>query len=515
MKKIFTLSVLLLLSRVLLAQAPQGIHYQGVARNAGGTPYNNQTMSVRLTVRSGTPTGTLEYSEVRSATTNAFGLFTLQIGSAGAESITGNFATINWNNGSKFLQTEIKLPGQASYTDLGTTQMMSVPYAINSLQTRQLSLPFDTTVNTNVNNKGAFQIKNTSLGPYEAIRGESVNGTGLLGASEKSDGVTGFSQSATRAGVAGSNAVDGGFGVKGIIANSNAAGSGVYGYGGYGIGVKGESVLKTGVEGRSTNAAGVTGHSENNHGISGSSNEPGKAGVHGIATGNINGQIGVMGEAFGPSTGVLAKNTYLNGLALDVYGKLKIAGNGQTPGTGKVLTSDENGNASWQSLPKVAFKLVGAYPHGVNNYAQNNWYKVYYHNEEYDYGNNISTGVTITNSEFVAPINGLYHFDASIVLNSGIYVDIALIKLPASGGQQVISINQYGEVQKMHDAQIGGDPTFHVTGDTRLAKGDKVIVRIYWRNGHISDTEYTHASSITSSDSPQTTIFSGHLVFAD
>lgn len=64
--------------------------------------------------------------------------------------------------------------------------------------------------------------------------------------------------------------------------------------------------------------------------------------------------IGVEGAGnFG--IGVLAKS--FSGTALSVDGKMKIAGNGMTPGVGKVLTSDAAGNATWEGA--VAFAAVG------------------------------------------------------------------------------------------------------------------------------------------------------------
>jgi uncharacterized protein (TIGR02145 family) len=47
--------------------------------------------------------------------------------------VSGSFAGINWGRNAKFLQVELDPAGGTSYTDLGTTQMMSVPYALNAL----------------------------------------------------------------------------------------------------------------------------------------------------------------------------------------------------------------------------------------------------------------------------------------------------------------------------------------------------------------------------------------------
>jgi hypothetical protein len=68
------------------------------------------------------------YKETQSKTTNQFGLFTAEIG--GGTVVSGSFGTIAWSSGTKYLQVEIDASGGASYTDMGATQLLSVPYAM-------------------------------------------------------------------------------------------------------------------------------------------------------------------------------------------------------------------------------------------------------------------------------------------------------------------------------------------------------------------------------------------------
>ena len=114
------------------AQAPSILNYQAVARNSVGTPLPNQTMQVRLSILNGSSTGSVVYSETRSVVTNAVGLFVIQIGSSGAASTSGNMSTLNWSNGSKFLKVEIDPLGGSSFIELGTNQLVSVPYALSA-----------------------------------------------------------------------------------------------------------------------------------------------------------------------------------------------------------------------------------------------------------------------------------------------------------------------------------------------------------------------------------------------
>jgi hypothetical protein len=108
-----------------LANVPRGISYQAVARDAQGEAIANTPVNVRFTLHQGTPTGTTEYSETHALTTNAIGLFSTYFGSGTA--VTSAFDSIVWSNTTKFLQVEIDLGN--GYVDMGTQQLMSVPYA--------------------------------------------------------------------------------------------------------------------------------------------------------------------------------------------------------------------------------------------------------------------------------------------------------------------------------------------------------------------------------------------------
>ena len=121
--------ITLLISFSAFAQAPNLLNYQGVARNTVGNPLPNQTMKLRLSVHDLLPSGAIVYSEIRQITTNLGGLFSVQIGSAGASSSTGTIAGVNWLVGDKFLQVELDPASNNNYLDIGTVQLVSVPYS--------------------------------------------------------------------------------------------------------------------------------------------------------------------------------------------------------------------------------------------------------------------------------------------------------------------------------------------------------------------------------------------------
>lgn len=128
MRQLLFMALLCICSAALWAQAPEGISYQAVARTNSGVLLQNQSFDVRLHILSGGPQGFLEYTEVHSVTTNDYGVFTLQIGDGTI--FLGDLSMIDWGADTYFLQVEIDLGGSGNYVDLGTTQFLSVPYAL-------------------------------------------------------------------------------------------------------------------------------------------------------------------------------------------------------------------------------------------------------------------------------------------------------------------------------------------------------------------------------------------------
>ena len=129
MTKILTILFSLLIVHAF-AQAPQGIPYQAVARNSSGAVLASTAISVRFTIRDSVASGAIKYRETFSVTTSTQGIFSVNVGQG--TPVTGTFAGINWGTNAKFLQVELDPAGGSSYVDMGTQQMMSVPYSIYS-----------------------------------------------------------------------------------------------------------------------------------------------------------------------------------------------------------------------------------------------------------------------------------------------------------------------------------------------------------------------------------------------
>jgi hypothetical protein len=110
------------------AQVPQGMNYQAVARDNQGVPLINQQIGLRFSIREASLQGTIIYSEIQNTTTDQLGIFSVVIGKGTA--VQGVFSTIPWSTGDKFLQIELDAAGGTNYANMGTSQLMSVPYAL-------------------------------------------------------------------------------------------------------------------------------------------------------------------------------------------------------------------------------------------------------------------------------------------------------------------------------------------------------------------------------------------------
>jgi uncharacterized protein (TIGR02145 family) len=118
------LSCLLCAAIAASAQVPALIPYQAIARDAAGQPLANTNINARFTIHDATSSGAVVWQEIQTVSTTSLGLFTVQLGSAVP------LTDVNWASGNKFMQVEVDFG--AGFTDVGTQQMLSVPFALHS-----------------------------------------------------------------------------------------------------------------------------------------------------------------------------------------------------------------------------------------------------------------------------------------------------------------------------------------------------------------------------------------------
>ena len=137
---LLSFAILLLAIVTMTAQSPEAFKYQAVARDATGQVLANQSVSFQISILQGSISGTSIYSETHAANTNGLGLVALEIGNGVVGS--GDFSAINWGADSYFVQIEMDEAGGSNYQLMGTSQLMSVPYALHAKTAE--SVPGDT-----------------------------------------------------------------------------------------------------------------------------------------------------------------------------------------------------------------------------------------------------------------------------------------------------------------------------------------------------------------------------------
>ena len=177
------ITIMLALNTVSIhAQAPLAIPYQAVARDSTGNLISNQNISLRFGIYQTAVGGMVIYQEIRNVTTNSLGWFSAIIGQG---MVTfGTFASINWNSGEKYVQVELDASGGSNYTDMGRTQMLSVPYALSSgSSTNSWNLNGNIGTNSTNNFIGTsdnvplnFRVNNEKAGGIDQVKNNSSIG---------------------------------------------------------------------------------------------------------------------------------------------------------------------------------------------------------------------------------------------------------------------------------------------------------------------------------------------------
>lgn len=283
MKKILAVLLFLLMASFSIAQSPDMFNYQGIARNSiSNAVLTSQTIKLRLSILTGNSTGLPVYSETRTVSTNGYGLFTCRIGDPTDRlSFTGSLSNINWSGfpsgEPKYLKVEMDASNGNNFTYLGSTQLISVPYALTASKAYPIgNAGGDFNGSTFPDPKIAFPLIKTFSFPSSQLVGmTNSSSTGTLGAitgtSASTDAfavaITGTISSTTPGNLsAGLKGINNGTGLNGVgvIGSQAGTGTGVYGTTPNGIGVsgitagpnsvaiKGQSVLGIGVHGNSS-----------------------------------------------------------------------------------------------------------------------------------------------------------------------------------------------------------------------------------------------------------------------
>lgn len=130
MKKVLLTIFAFMSISTMLAQSPEMFNYQSAVRNSTGEVVANQNVSFRITILEGAIGGNSVYAETHSVTTSDLGLVDFKIGDGTVQS--GDFSLIDWGSNAHFVQVELDVAGGSNYTTMGTSSLVSVPYALHA-----------------------------------------------------------------------------------------------------------------------------------------------------------------------------------------------------------------------------------------------------------------------------------------------------------------------------------------------------------------------------------------------
>lgn len=147
--KFISLSALLIAisSNFMFGQVPDAINYQAIARDANGAALVSQAIGLRISILEGSQFGPVEYTETHAVSTNQFGLFSIQVG-RGAP-VTGTFAGVQWTDADQWLQVEMDPTGGTTYFLMGSSELLSVPYALYAEKAGSIDLALDDLIDVN------------------------------------------------------------------------------------------------------------------------------------------------------------------------------------------------------------------------------------------------------------------------------------------------------------------------------------------------------------------------------
>lgn len=185
MKKLYTILAMALFSLNVFAQAPEKMSYQAVIRNSSDALVTSSPVGIKISILQGSATGTAVYEETQTASTNANGLVSIEVGNGTV--VSGTFNTIDWSTGSYYIKTEVDPTGGTTYSISGASQLLSVPYALFSKSSGGVAGSEWTSNGNNINNSNTGSVvvgpnvTNSNLNFYVTNTGSPKMAIGNMG----------------------------------------------------------------------------------------------------------------------------------------------------------------------------------------------------------------------------------------------------------------------------------------------------------------------------------------------
>ncbi|MBP6754862.1 MAG: hypothetical protein KA210_01845 [Bacteroidia bacterium] len=160
---------------LLLAQAPHGFNYQAVVSNTNGQLIINKNVLFKFNITQNSPTFLPIFSETHQVATDDLGQANLIIGQGTAT--IGSFTNINWGSNTCYLSIELNTGN--GFIAMGTTQLLSVPFALyanqsNNTQSSVYDLNTILTKNNDANDQKIVNLANPT-NPKDMVNLDFMN----------------------------------------------------------------------------------------------------------------------------------------------------------------------------------------------------------------------------------------------------------------------------------------------------------------------------------------------------
>lgn len=378
MKKTVLLFIAMIISTGIVAQAPSTFSFQAVIRDTNNQIVANSPIGMKTAIIQGSTDGTIVYQEIYhpNPMTNINGLVTLEVGNGLV--LSGDFATINWSDGPYFIKTEADPTGGTTYTITGIVQLMSVPYALHAQTADNLS----------------YEIEETDP-VFTASPAAGITGTSLInwdtafswGDHSLADYLTAETDP-TWSGASDQTGAIGRTGNVGIGTTTPESKQHILGAGNSGtplITVENSIDAATSLLFKTMHYNWLIGQNMWNKGLP----------FDGFYIYDQNADAARLVIRPNGNIGIGVNNPLSQ---LHTNGSIRFAGAG-SPGNGKVLTSDENGNATWQNESDPVFTASPA--SGISSDAIENW------DTAHSWGNHADAGYISEEAQTLADVAAL------------------------------------------------------------------------------------------------------------
>jgi hypothetical protein len=168
MKFILTILLFVTVTLNVFAQSPEKMSYQAIIRGQDNNLVTNSKISLKIIIHQTVESGANVYEETHTVTSNNNGLVSLEIGAGNNSNSSKLFSAIAWEKGPYFIETQVDVKGGSSYNIIGTTQLLSVPYALHAKTAERI---------VGANGSNPYKAKIISFNNSRSIESGDINNT--------------------------------------------------------------------------------------------------------------------------------------------------------------------------------------------------------------------------------------------------------------------------------------------------------------------------------------------------